>query len=353
MKRLSIEDVKQGMVIAETLRSPLDESKILIKQGTRLTEDMIDRLERMKFKALDIMDPHTLMVRPDENMKKLIDDLYDSAFRRVSPDYIQGRMNDNMVEADKMARRTAGKLMKDDKVLEICVSMQIVNFEYLLRAGVITSVYSMLVAYAMGLDDKEIYNIGYAALIADIGLAEMSLLIDQDMDKMAKPMQDLYKEHATYGYYMMSENNVPREVVELIYCHHEKYDGSGYPRGLKGEEIPVGSRIINLCSDYYRSVGLKKVSHYEAIEYIYGYSGTGYDKWVVKAFTENIPIYPLGAIVKLTTQEIGIVVNVRKNKGPRPVVCVHFNRFMKPLSEPKMVDLSRDKTTFITDIINY
>lgn len=84
------------------MRSPMDEKKILIRQGTRLTEDMIDRLERMRFKDLDIMDPYTLMVRPDENMKKLIADLYNSAFHRVSSDYIQGRMNDNMVETDKM-----------------------------------------------------------------------------------------------------------------------------------------------------------------------------------------------------------------------------------------------------------
>lgn len=77
-------------------------------------------------------------------------------------------------------------------------------------------------------------------------------------------------------------------------------DGSGYPKQLKGDEIPLGARIVAICS----------------------------------------------------TGEIGIITNIRKNYGARPIVNVHYNSFYKPLSQPKVVDLGEQRTIFIEEILD-
>ncbi len=88
-----------------------------------------------------------------------------------------------------------------------------------------------------------------------------------------------------------------------------------------------------------------------AIEELYGTSGIYYDPDVVKAFVNNIPIYPLGVMVRLSTKEVGIVSNIRKNEGPRPVVKIYYNRVNRPITEDKIIDLGLERTIFIEEIL--
>jgi hypothetical protein len=90
---------------------------------------------------------------------------------------------------------------------------------------------------------------------------------------------------------------------------------------------------------------------YEAMEYLYGGSNIYFDKNIVDAFVKNITLYPLGSLVRHTTGEVGIISNVRQNKGPRPIVNVFYNRFNKPLSQPHIVDLGKERTVFISEVL--
>ena len=111
------------------------------------------------------------------------------------------------------------------------------------------------------------------------------------------------------------------------------------------------ARIVNVCAQYSSSVTYLNVPPYMAIEELYGTSGIYYDPEVVKAFVNNIPIYPLGVMVRLSTQEVGIVSNIRKNEGPRPIVKIYYNRVNRPITEDKIVDLGKERTIFIEEIL--
>lgn len=181
------------------------------------------------------------------------------------------------------------------------------------------------------------------------GLAEMPALVR--VENFTPQQQSLWNEHPTYGYYFAIQKNIPRPIAEGIHYHHERYDGSGFPKGLKGKEIPLGSRIIGLCERYAAAITYLNIPPYLAIEELYGASGMYYDPEVVEAFVNNIPIYPLGVMVRLSTKEVGIVSNIRKNDGPRPLVKIYYNRVNRKVTEERIVDLGEERTIFIEEIL--
>lgn len=350
MSILKINQLQQGMVLGSSVYHP-ESKNLLLKQGTRLVKAYIDKLVELHISEVDISEPFTVFLDIRENMEYLLNECFQGMRKKIAPAAREGNMNDEVIKMIPMIQRAADTICADFTVREVCVDMQVIDFEALVRTGVFTSGYSMLLAALLGMPEQEILNVGIAALIHDVGMCEMYQLIRDK--EISEANRSLYEQHTTYGYYMMIEKNIPRDTAELIFAHHEKYDGTGFPRGLKGDEIPLGSRIIALCADYEEAIRNRGFLHYEAMEYIYGNSGLSYDPAVVDAFTRNIPVYPLGAVVQLSTGETGVVVNVRKNKGPRPVVRVQYNRVYKPISEPKLVDLGEEKTIFIQKLISY
>lgn len=347
MGRIEVKHLKAGMVLAEPIFST--DKKLLLQTGTRLTSAIAQNLMRVGISEVQIADQFTLIMDPNERVATLLEQNMQTIIEKVVPNYVEGNKSDAMVEIASKVKKIITKIVKWDDVLGLCLQILTMNNNILFIHSVNTSVLSMLVAGAMGLSDKDIYNIGVAALLQDLGACEMPFLIEKQERNTQEQL--LWMEHPTYGYYFAIQNNITFDVANLILSHHEHVDGSGYPKKLQGERIPLGARIINMCCEYDDAVTIQGKEPYEAIEYLYCLSGRYYDKEVVTAFTNNIAIYPLGSIVRLTTKEVGVVVNVRANQGPRPLVMVYINRVNKPLSVSKMVDLGKEKTIFIEKII--
>ena len=85
----------------------------------------------------------------------------------------------------------------------------------------------------MGLDIENILCAVTGGLLHNIGVAEMPTLLN--ISQMTPQQENLWKEHPTYGYYFAIQKNIPRVIANCIQFHHEKYDGSGYPKGAKGD----------------------------------------------------------------------------------------------------------------------
>jgi HD-GYP domain-containing protein (c-di-GMP phosphodiesterase class II) len=147
-----------------------------------------------------------------------------------------------------------------------------------------------VVAWQMGLRKEEERRIEKAAILNDIGkmgvadavLAKPGPLDDAEWAEM--------KRHPELGYRMLKGIDFLKDAAEIVYAHHERYDGAGYPRGLKGDQIPLGARIFAVVDAYdamtshrpYR----KARPHQKAVEEIVRNSGIQFDPDVVRAFLE-------------------------------------------------------------------
>lgn len=150
--------------------------------------------------------------------------------------------------------------------------------------------YSTEIAKKLGLSSIDIGKVELAGMLHDIGMIGVSDDVLYKIDDLTQEEYDEIKEHINYSVKILEDIKQLKDVVEIIKCHHENYDGSGYPAGLRGEEIPVGARIIavgdafdSIISD---RVYRQKNNYEEALEEIKKGSGTHFDPVVVRAFCE-------------------------------------------------------------------
>lgn len=347
MSELHLSEVKPGMKLEQAVVLP--DGKTLLSSGTILSINNIDKLQEFGVKVINVADRYTHLITPTDKMQTQLVDDFIRILRSIAPKNPEANKNDEVVKVANILEHIIPKIAKNEAILEFIVELRIIDKIKLYEHSVHTAVLSGLVAGSMGLDVENILCAVTGGLLHNIGVAEMPSLLN--IENMTPQQMNLWKEHPTYGYYFAIQKNIPRVIANCIQYHHERYDGSGYPKGIKGEEIPILARIVKICSKYSAAITYQNISPYLAVEEIYGASGIYYDPEVVNAFVNNIPIYPLGVMVRLSTKEVGIVSNIRKNKGPRPIVKVYYNRVNRPITEDKVIDLGIERTIFIEEIL--
>jgi response regulator RpfG family c-di-GMP phosphodiesterase len=150
--------------------------------------------------------------------------------------------------------------------------------------------YTIVIARAMGLPPEQIPTIARGAFLHDIGKLAIPDAILCKPSKLTTEEMAIMKEHCFKGYQIVKKIPFLVDACEIVYSHQERYDGTGYPRGLKGEEIPLGARIFSVA-DTLDAMTVNRVyrpaqSYQAAREEIVRWSGRQFDPDVVKAFVE-------------------------------------------------------------------
>ena len=143
-------------------------------------------------------------------------------------------------------------------------------------------------AHSMSVSDEEMVHITRGALLHDIGKMAISDTILLKPGKLTEAERSLMQKHPEYAYEMLKRIEFLLPAIHIPYCHHEKWDGTGYPRGLKGEEIPFAARIFPVIDVYDALVSNRPyrsgIPVAEVKEMIRKDSGTHFDPRVVEAF---------------------------------------------------------------------
>lgn len=163
--------------------------------------------------------------------------------------------------------------------------------------------YSIQIAKQLGLTPIEIGKIELAGMLHDIGMIGVSDEVLYKIDALSQEEYEEIKKHITYSVKILEDIKQLKDVVEIIKYHHEKHDGTGYPYGIKGEDIPIGSRIIAIA-DAFDSVISDRVYREKtdlcaALNKIKEASGTQFDPVIVKAFEDCFE-----AIEKIVKEDI-------------------------------------------------
>jgi HD-GYP domain-containing protein (c-di-GMP phosphodiesterase class II) len=199
----------------------------------------------------------------------------------------------------------------------------------------------------MQLPPEQISLLGYLGLMQDIGKLRVPDAILAKRDRLSGPELEQARRHVEHSVAILGETpGLPPELAGLAALHHERHDGSGYPKGLKGKEIGTFGSIAAIVDTFdaltARRPYAEAVSPSTALSMLYKWRGTFFDAALVEQFIRCIGIFPLGSVVELNSGEIGIVIAQNTEKRLQPRVMVIRDASGNALRPQKLLDLSRD-----------
>jgi len=169
--------------------------------------------------------------------------------------------------------------------------------------------------------------LGVGALLHDVGLADIPDRIARPRHELSPPERRLREMHCEYGVRIGRQLGLPDPVLRIIAQHHELADGSGYPKGLKGEQMDSAARIVSLVNYYDNLCNpgdlAKAMTPHEALSLMFAQLKSRFDSVALSAFIRMMGVYPPGSAVQLTDDRYALVVAVNANRPLKPTVLIH------------------------------
>ena len=343
MRRISAKTAKEGMKLG---RAIFDSRGFeLIASGATITSEIMKTFSIYEVGEIFIEDWRVADVPVQPLIAPELEGMATQALRTI----IVESQGESLIE-DELLEEAENPIIEMTRELfpevigEInaagCQSMK----EYAFQQPAKVAGLSLLLGRRLELGMLELAGVGMAALFKDIGY----ILLPSGLQDKVEPTSEeelLIRKHPVLGAEIMGQlDRFGPEVSEAIYHHHELWDGSGYPDGLSGEDIPLFARIVGIADSYYEIASARPdrpgYMPHEAIEYIMANSGDLFDPDLVGLLTRQVPLYPTGITVQLNTGETGIISDSNLGHIGRPMVRICFDERSRNLKEPYDLDLS-------------
>ncbi len=209
------------------------------------------------------------------------------------------------------------------------------------------SVLAILFGRHLGLTEAELNKLALGVLLLDIGKLKLPPALLDKVGKLHHVEVRLLKQHVDYSIEVLAETpGLDPEVLSIVAYHHERFDGKGYPKGMKGSEIPVYARIAAIVDFYdaYTHPRPYRPAHStaQAINALYNGSGTRFQPELVEEFIQCLGVYPTGSIVLLSSGEVGIVIEQNPLRRLRPTVLIVRDSDKQEIDMPYNCDLAME-----------
>jgi HD-GYP domain-containing protein (c-di-GMP phosphodiesterase class II) len=210
------------------------------------------------------------------------------------------------------------------------------------------AVCAMMVALAkqLGMNEEQIRSAGLAGLMHDLGKANMPMDVLNKPGKLTDAEFAIIKGHPEEGHrLLLTGQGVDPVALDVCLHHHEKMDGSGYPKGLRGDEISIFAKMGAVC-DVYDAITSNRPyksgwDPAESLRKMAEWSKGHFDPSVFQAFVKSLGIYPVGSLVLLSSGRLGVVVDQTTKSLTTPVVKVFYSTKAKMRIPPQILDLSK------------
>ena len=217
--------------------------------------------------------------------------------------------------------------------------------EYTSQHSMNVCILSIALGRQIDLPTSELEDIGLCGIMHDMGKLKVPLEVLNKPGIFNPEERKIMQSHPTLGMQLLvSDSSIPGCVIDAVYGHHERLDGTGYPRGLTEERIHPYTRIVTI-TDMYDAIASDRVykngkTHLEAINIMTKASGTQLDSGLVIKFIECLGIYPPGNIVELTNGEVAVVIETNQIKKLKPKITMLLDED-KNIVKPRLVDLAK------------
>jgi putative nucleotidyltransferase with HDIG domain len=376
IKKVKTGQLKPGMFVHDFncgwLQHPFFASTIKIKNGKMIQKIFDSGIQEVYIdtdKGLDVADAPTEQ-EVDKNIQTEISRVAEPETGDRNPVSVKEEIN-KAQEIKKEAKQAVQEIMEDirlgkrlevdkaDRVVNKMVDSIFRNKDALVSLGRIkktdeytffhsVSVSVLLISFAkhLGFDPELIKSIGIGGLLHDVGKMKVPAEILKKPGKLSDDEYKKIKGHAVHSRLILEQYPDISDLSLFIAAqHHERFDGTGYPDGLKGNEINEFGRMAAIV-DVYDAITSDRCYHRgmlpsEALRKLFEWSEFHFDRTLVQHFIRCMGIYPVGTLVSLESGLIGVVMDHGERSLLQPIVRIIYDIIRKQHIDPYAVDLSQ------------
>ncbi len=358
MKRVKTAELKPGMILASDVYNYQDQ--LVLPAGMALTEKAIKKLSIYSIFFVRVQDPlvqepiveppkesYSVRVRQSQEFKR-----YKEAFEHnvalmkvLISDFIEEEPTQEAVNAVvNNAIQMLEDKQADSNVFDMLHNMREYDdqtYAHSLNVALICNV----LAKWLGMSEKDQKLAFTCGILHDIGKLKIPENVIQKQGQLSKEEFELIKTHPIEGYNHIKQLDIDEHIKKTILMHHERYDGTGYPLGTKGDDIDKFARICAIADVYEATTSARKYrgasSPFHVVEIFEKEGLQKFDTHMIMTFLEKIVDNYMLNRVRLSNDEEGEIVYINKNNLSRPIVkCGE-----------KFVDLSKEKEITIKELI--
>ncbi|RHW36801.1 HD-GYP domain-containing protein [Lysinibacillus yapensis] len=365
MRLISINVVKPGMVNGKTIWN--EAGLPLIQRDVVLSDRLIDRLKQLKIQYVYIEDGISDGIAIEETVpievrKKAVKQITGS-FHEIKG--LRGKtaalvIDKKTKEIGKMVDDLLDCLLNSDEMLMVLTDTLLYD-EYIYQHSFQVTLYSLAIAKELEYSRDDLKMLGLGALLHDVGKMQVPCEILFKPGRLTDEEFEIMKQHSRDGFEILRNlHTVSLIIAHCAFQHHERMDGSGYPRGLVGGEIHPYAKIIAVA-DVFDAVTSNRVYRNkmlpsQGIDIIQAGRGKIFDEKVVDAFLKSVVHYPNGTILLLSDGRRGIVVkqNMRNAALPSLRIFEENGQLLKStylfnLAEEANVSIEKVETDYIAE----
>lgn len=330
MRYVSLENLENGMVVAQDIKDIYE--RMLLAKGSVLSHSTIKKLSAFKLSGVYIEDEWSA----DIFIEPVVDEvLANKALRSLEKFDLDQIQDCAYTIVDKML--DSGDCFNDIETLK---EYDENTFQHSLNVAIS----AVTMGIGLGYNFYRLRNLAVGAMLHDIGKKNVPIEIITKNGKLTDEEYAIIKKHPKYGYDILSEDILTfASTKQIVHQHHENWDGTGYPRRLKGDDIYELAMVVHVCDVFDALVSKRSYkdafSYKKAIEIMQEGRGSMYNPEVFDKFFEVVPVYHKGTFVRLSDGNEALIYKNNKGDMLNPVV---------KLKDGTHVDLRESPLTIIS-----
>ncbi len=344
----------------------LEENYILLTPDSPVTEELVKRLKRWKYVEVltegQAKNVPTFLSGADESSftsQTVDEDIKErEQFAAARKFYSEIRVftstlfsqfstdgSLNLATVTEWVKRTIQMVRERRDHLLRAVEMDGNSDDYLVSHSVNSTILSLIIGEYLKTPPHRLIELGNACLLHEIGMLKLPVELRRTAKKLSDDERKVIVTHTVVGYRVLKNISAPENVALAAIEHHERMDGSGYPRNLLGDKITGYARIIAVTCSYdaivsKRPFRVSALDGHSAIKDLLQKNRKQYDDRVLKALVYTLSVYPVGTAVLLSNQSKGIVAKTDPDKPRCPIVRVTIDPDGKKLASTPLIQTS-------------
>ncbi len=363
MRLVPIEKVQPGSTLARSIYS--SGGQLILRNGVELKPHYLQYLKDLGVKRIYLQDKE---LEGEEEVKEVEDVITETT-------KMEARTALNNVFKFAGSQNVPQKALIDDKLRkvtteiieellsqkEVVVQLSEIKTEdnYLISHSVSITALSVILLKKMNYPHSKIKRMATGFLLLDLGAAKLpEHLLAKEEDQLSDNEKKIVHEHPRYGYDMLKKTDLfTEEAGRIIYQHHERIGGQGYPQGLKQDEISIPARIAAVTDVYDTLIsprpGKTPFQPYQAINYMLKHEQEKLDPEIMQALFTFVAAYPVGTHVRLSNGDSGIVIGNTPGYTFNPKVKVLYQgENLENHPDPYEINLAQNLDFVVEEVID-